>query len=236
MTRLTEAPTENHQTKEQDRTMSRFATYLTVALVVASIMAVGTGCKGKTETTSPSTATAPSTVTTVPQPAPAAETKQPPKPEGGKPGKEPPKVTIETTKGDIEVNLYPKEAPKTVERFLSLVKEGYYNDMPWHRVVPGFVIQTGQGPEKPPIPDEVNEHKHQPGALAMAKPGPRTGDPTRLGEPNSATTQFYICMCQAEHLDTEFTVFGQVEKGMDVVTKITQEDKIRRIKPVEDAP
>jgi len=145
-------------------------------------------------------------------------------------------VVIETTKGDIEVTLYPNEAPKTVERFLSLAKEGYYNDMSWHRVVPGFVIQTGQGPEKPPIPDEVNEHKHQPGALAMAKPGPRNGDPTRLSEPDSATTQFYICLCQAEHLDSEFTVFGQVEKGMDAVGKITQDDKVRRIKPVEDQP
>jgi cyclophilin family peptidyl-prolyl cis-trans isomerase len=206
--------------------------YVIIALVVACVALVG--CKGKAQTTSPPMTSPPPAVT--PAPPTPAETKQPPKAVADKPTKEPTKVVIETTKGDIEVKLYPQQAPKTVERFLTLAKEGYYNDMRWHRVVPGFVIQTGQGPDKPPIPDEVNQHKHQPGALAMAKPGPRNGDPARLSEPDSATTEFYICMCQAEYLDNEFTVFGQVEKGMDVVKKITEEDRIKRVKVIKETP
>jgi len=142
-------------------------------------------------------------------------------------------IVIKTTKGDITARLYPDEAPKTVANLLSLAKEGYYDDMVWHRVEPGFVIQVGDGPETPNIPDEVNRHKHRKGALAMAKLGSMT--PGRLSEPGSASSQFYITMCsgkQAEYLNDEYTVFGQVTEGMDVVEKITTEDKIKSIEIV----
>jgi peptidyl-prolyl cis-trans isomerase B (cyclophilin B) len=208
------------------------------AIILLGMAVALAGCQPKSAATGPAGPASQPTAQTPPPtpPEPVAEEKQPPKGEGEKPkaeGEKPKeqsdKVTIETTKGNIEVKLYPKEAPKTVERFLTLAKEGYYDDMVWHRVVPGFVVQTGQGPDRPPIPDEVNEHKHQAGSLAMAKPGPRDPNSTRLSEPDSATTEFYIAMDRAPHLDTEFAVFGQVEKGMDVVKKITQEDKIKRI-------
>lgn len=141
-----------------------------------------------------------------------------------------PRVTIKTTKGDIVAELFPAEAPKTVANFLALAREGYYDDMVWHRVEPGFVIQIGQGPERPNVRDEVNRHKHRPGALAMAKLG--SPSPGRLSLADSATTQFYITLCsaeQAEYLNDEYTVFGQVIEGMDVVRKITTADKIETI-------
>ena len=142
-------------------------------------------------------------------------------------------IVIKTTKGDITARLYPNEAPKTVANLLSLAKEGYYDDMVWHRVEPGFVIQVGEGQETPNIPDEVNRHKHRKGALAMAKLGSMT--PGRLSEPGSASSQFYITMCsgeQAEHLNDEYTVFGQVTEGMDVAEEITTEDRIKTIEIV----
>ncbi len=141
-----------------------------------------------------------------------------------------PRIAIKTTKGDIIAKLYPDEAPKTVANFLSLVNEGYYDDMVWHRVEPGFVIQTGNGPSRPSIPDEVNSHKHRGGALAMAKLG--SPSPDRLSLAGSASTQFYITMCnarRAEYLNAEYTVFGQVTEGMDVARDITTEDKIETI-------
>jgi peptidyl-prolyl cis-trans isomerase B (cyclophilin B) len=141
-----------------------------------------------------------------------------------------PRIAIKTTKGDIIAKLYPNEAPKTVANFLSLVEEGYYDDMVWHRVEPGFVIQTGNGPSRPNIPDEVNSHKHRGGALAMAKLGSPSAD--RLSLADSASTQFYITMCnarRAEHLNAEYTVFGQVIEGMDVAREITTRDKIETI-------
>ena len=219
--------------------MSRHRVCWAVALVAVWLMAMGCEKKEVAETasTAPVVATPAPVIPAATAKAPevskaASESKKPAPAEGEKSGKGTSKVIIETTKGDIEVTLFPKEAPKTVERFLTLAKEGYYNDMVWHRVVPGFVIQTGLGASKPPIPDEANEHKHRAGSLAMAKPGPRNGDPARLSEPNSATTQFYIAMDKAPHLDAEFTVFGQVEKGMEVVGKTTPEDKIKTIKIV----
>ncbi|MBM3498219.1 MAG: peptidylprolyl isomerase [Armatimonadetes bacterium] len=142
---------------------------------------------------------------------------------------------METTKGALVAELYEDAAPKTVANFLKLAKEGYYDNMVWHRVEPGFVIQAGQGPDKPTIPDEVNAHKHRRGALAMAKPG-SAGDPSRLSAPDSASTQFYVTLGEREktkHLNQEYTVFGQVTEGMEVADKITTQDKIKTIKVVE---
>lgn len=139
-------------------------------------------------------------------------------------------AVIRTNKGDIEVQLFREDAPRTVVNFATLAQEGYYDNMRWHRVESGFVIQTGQGDERPKIPDEVNRHKHAPGVLAMAKPGSRTGQ--TMSEPDGASTQFYINMRRSEeaaYLNAEYTVFGRVTSGMSVVRNITTEDKVKKI-------
>jgi peptidyl-prolyl cis-trans isomerase B (cyclophilin B) len=219
--------------------MKGWITAFTLALAGCWLLA---GCKPKEEAPTAKAAVEAPAVTqaeqpkqeeTPPEEPKSVETKTAGEPEEPKPRN--PTVEIDTTKGKIVAEVYPDAAPKTVANFLALVKEGYYDGLPWHRVASGFVIQTGLGPEKPTIPDEVNEHKHRPGALAMAKPGSRT-DPTRLSEPDSASTQFYITLCErdkARHLNDEFTVFGQVTEGMDVAGKITQQDKVTKIRVLE---
>jgi len=208
----------------------RYAHTALFLVVVGSLLVTAIlGCKPKEENTSakpPPPANAPTKVEAPPEPAateatPAETTKS-----------ANPTVEIDTTQGKIVAELYADAAPKTVANLLALAKEGYYDDMAWHRVVPGYVIQTGLGPEKPTILDEVNTHKHRPGALAMAKPGAQPGS-SRLSAPDSASTQFYIVLGDREktrHLNEEFTVFGQVTEGMDVAEKITQQDKVKTIK------
>lgn len=136
------------------------------------------------------------------------------------------KVKFITTKGSFEVVLFPKEAPKTVANFEALVKKGFYNGTTFHRVIPGFMAQGGDPLSKklPPgnpqigtggsghnIPDEFSPHlKHLTGTLAMA----------HASMPNSASSQFYICFAPAPFLDGQYTIFGQVIQGMNVVNKI----------------
>jgi peptidyl-prolyl cis-trans isomerase B (cyclophilin B) len=138
------------------------------------------------------------------------------------------KVKIETTKGAIEVELDGKAAPLTVANFLNLVKAGFYNGIPFHRVEPGFVIQAGDPTAvgRPPvgftIPDEKSPVKHTKGTIAMART-------YRGGQmvPNSGSTQFYVTLADTPHLDAiGFTAFGKVVSGMDVVQKIAVGDKI----------
>ena len=206
--------------------MRYWHTAMVIAVVGSLLVMAILGCKPPEQNTSakaPPPANAPTKVEAPPEPAPTEATPE---------ATANPTIEIDTTKGKIVAELYQDAAPKTVANFLKLAKAGYYNGLPFHRVEPGFVIQTGLGPEKPTIPDEVNDHKHRPGALAMAKPGSRS-DPARLSEPDSASTQFYITLCsreQAAHLNAEFTVFGQVREGMDVAKRITQQDKITKIR------
>lgn len=127
------------------------------------------------------------------------------------------KVRFETTKGAFTVVLFPKEAPKTVANFETLVKKGFYNGVKFHRVIPGFVAQggdpkgTGEGGPGYTIPDELNNTlKHVRGSLAMAK----------TMAPNSAGSQFYVAFAPIPHLDGKYTVFGQVISGMEVVDKL----------------
>jgi peptidyl-prolyl cis-trans isomerase A (cyclophilin A) len=133
-------------------------------------------------------------------------------------------VLMETTMGNIKIELYPEKAPKTVENFLTYVKEGFFTDTIFHRVIPGFMIQGGgfnknldlkQG--KPPIPlESQNGLKNARGAIAMA----------RTGDPNSATSQFFINVKDNPNLDypkpdgNGYAVFGKVLEGMDVADKI----------------
>ena len=129
-----------------------------------------------------------------------------------------PIVVMETNHGPIEIELYWKESPKLAENFLRLVNNGFYNDLTFHRIVPGFVIQggdpegTGSGGPGYKLPDEPTVKKHERGAIAMA----------RSAEGNSGS-QFYVCLSteKTAHLDQMgFTVFAHVTAGMDVVDKI----------------
>jgi peptidyl-prolyl cis-trans isomerase B (cyclophilin B) len=134
-------------------------------------------------------------------------------------------ATLLTSKGTIELSLDPKAAPITVNSFVFLAREKYYDGLTFHRVEPNFVIQggdpSGDGTGGPgyTIPDEENSLKHVDGALAMAK----------SRAPNSAGSQFYITLGAQPDLDGNYTVFGAVTSGLDVVKKIVVGDTITTI-------
>jgi cyclophilin family peptidyl-prolyl cis-trans isomerase len=134
-----------------------------------------------------------------------------------------PLIKITTDKGEMYLEMFPDVAPKHVESMLKLIKDGYYNDLTFHRVVPGFVIQggcpkgNGTGGPGYTLPAEFNNRKHLKGTLAMA----------RTSDPNSAGSQFYICLDAIPHLDNQYTVFGQIVKGHEVPEKVKQGDKMQ---------
>jgi len=135
-------------------------------------------------------------------------------------------VDIKTTKGDIEVALYPDLMPITVDNFIQLVKKNFYNGLTFHRVE-NWVIQggdpngNGTGGSDKTIKLETNSNlKNVRGAIAMA----------RSTEPDSASSQFYILKTDASWLDNDYAVFGKVLSGMDVVDKIAIGDKMTEIK------
>lgn len=132
-------------------------------------------------------------------------------------------VTIRMENGkEIKIELYPDVAPVTVENFVSLVKDGFYDGLIFHRVIPGFMIQggcpqgTGMGGPGHTIKGEFaangvkNDLKHTRGVISMA----------RSGNPNSAGSQFFIMHADAPHLDGQYAAFGKVVEGMDVVDEI----------------
>ena len=137
---------------------------------------------------------------------------------------------IHMDKGDIVIELFEKEAPGTVANFEKLITEGFYDNLIFHRVIPGFVAQggcplgTGVGGPGYTTKDELigNPHKHERGALSMAHRGPNTGG-----------SQFFIVFEPQPHLDGVHTVFGQVIEGMDVVDKIEQGDRMLKVEVVE---
>jgi cyclophilin family peptidyl-prolyl cis-trans isomerase len=134
-------------------------------------------------------------------------------------------VVINSSEGVIKFKLYPQDAPTTVSRFVELVKKGFYNGLSFHRVVPGFVVQTGDplgngtGGSGEKLKAEFNDRHHIEGTVAMA----------RAQDPNSADSQFYISLGTLPHLDHNYTVFGQVVEGMDVVRKIKVGDKMTSV-------
>src|ERR671914_188363 len=139
-------------------------------------------------------------------------------------------ATLHTSEGDVEVELYPEDAPKTVENFTKLASEGFYDGLIFHRVIPDFMIQggcplgTGTGGPGYTFEDEINEHKVERGALAMANAGPDTNG-----------SQFFIVTTDAAPwLDGKHTVFGQVESGMDAVDAIEGLPTGAGDRPVED--
>lgn len=140
---------------------------------------------------------------------------------------------VETQRGTIVFELFPDEAPMTVANFVKLVNEGFYNQntMKFHRVVPGFVVQTGDptgtgaGGSKDRIPLEVkNRLSHDTkGVVAMAR-GP---------SPNSATSQFYFTLAPQKTLDAKYAIFGRVVSGLDVLDKIEKNDRVYGVKLVD---
>lgn len=140
---------------------------------------------------------------------------------------------IVTDKGTIRLRFFPEDAPITVDNFAKLANTKFYDGQRWHRFEPGFVIQAGDpnsrnddpnddgyGGPGYTIPPEFNQRKHVLGTLAMA----------RSEDPNSAGSQFYITLGEAPFLDGQYTVFGQVSDGIEVVKKIRVGDRIKRIR------
>ncbi len=138
-------------------------------------------------------------------------------------------AVLNTNQGAIELELYPGEAPKTVENFTKLAADGFYDGLTFHRVIPDFMIQagcplgTGSGGPGYEFEDEFNEHKVDRGALAMANAGPNTNG-----------SQFFIVTAEAAPwLDGKHTVFGRVTSGQDVVDRISMVARDARDQPLE---
>jgi len=134
-------------------------------------------------------------------------------------------LIIETTKGRVVIALRPDLAPKHVERIKTLAREGFYDGIVFHRVIDGFMAQTGcpkgtgtGGSEYPNLPAEFNAEPHVRGVCSMA----------RSSAPNSANSQFFIVFDDARFLDKQYTAWGKVTEGMENV------DKIKRGEPVRD--
>lgn len=148
-----------------------------------------------------------------------------------------PHVLIKTKFGEIEVVLFPDLAPKHVESFLKLVNSGFYNGTIFHRIIPGFMIQGGDPLTKDPanrsrygtggpgytLPAEFNRVAHEKGILSAA----------RTADPNSAGSQFFIMVDKAPHLDEQYTVFGEVVKGIEVVDTIVNQPRDMKDNPLE---
>jgi peptidylprolyl isomerase len=135
-------------------------------------------------------------------------------------------IVIDTTKGRVVIKLRPDIAPKHAERIKLLARDGYYNNVPFHRVIEGFMAQTGDGKnfngtggsKYPNLPSEFSSVPFKRGIVGMA----------RTSDPNSANSQFFIMFNDGPSLNGQYTVIGEVVAGMDVV------DKLKRGEPVAD--
>jgi len=160
-------------------------------------------------------------------------------PAGKEEGVKGPKAILKTKFGDMEIVFFPDKAPKHVENFITLAKSGFFNGTIFHRVIPGFMIQGGdpntKDPNKPEtygqggpshrLKAEFNDIPHRRGILSMA----------RTNDPNSAGSQFFIVVKDSTFLDGQYTVFGEVVKGMDVADKIVNLPRNTRDLPTERA-
>jgi peptidyl-prolyl cis-trans isomerase B (cyclophilin B) len=152
-------------------------------------------------------------------------------------GKQAPHVLLKTKFGEMEIVLFPDLAPKHVESFLKLANSGFYNGTIFHRILPGFMIQGGDPLTKDPanrnkygtggpgytVPAEFSKVVHEKGILSAA----------RTQDPNSAGSQFFIMVAKAPHLDGQYTVFGEVVKGVEVAETIVNQPRDLRDNPVE---
>jgi peptidyl-prolyl cis-trans isomerase B (cyclophilin B) len=136
------------------------------------------------------------------------------------------RAKIETDKGFIELDLYPEHAPKTVNNFVSLARDGFYDELTFHRVIGNFMIQggdptgTGRGGPGYRFEDETsgNPLRHETGVISMANAGPNTNG-----------SQFFITHSPQSHLDGRHTVFGKVTRGQDVVDAIREGDRMLKV-------
>jgi peptidyl-prolyl cis-trans isomerase B (cyclophilin B) len=141
-------------------------------------------------------------------------------------------IELDTTLGKILLDLYPDIAPGHVANILALTKIGFYDGIIFHRVIPGFMAQVGcpegQGTGGPgyTIKQEFNNTPHEPGTLSMA----------RTNDPNSAGSQFFICLARVPHLDKQYTVFGKTadKASLDVVLKIGAVQTGAQDRPVKE--
>jgi len=139
-------------------------------------------------------------------------------------------ATLETSRGTIVVDLFAKEAPKTVNNFVFLARDGFYDGTVFHRVIDNFMIQggdptgTGRGGPGYKFEDEFkgNPHKHKIGTLSMANAGP-----------GSNGSQFFITHIATNWLDGKHTIFGEVRSGQDVVNAVKQGDTLKSVKITE---
>jgi cyclophilin family peptidyl-prolyl cis-trans isomerase len=140
-------------------------------------------------------------------------------------------ATMTTNHGEIEFELFDEDAPKTVDNFRKLARDGFYDGLTFHRIISDFMIQggcpqgTGMGGPGYTFDDEINQHKVVRGALAMANAGPNT----------NGSQFFIVTVGQAPWLDGKHTVFGRVTNGMDVVDKLESLPTDGRDRPREDA-
>jgi len=145
------------------------------------------------------------------------------------------KAIIHTQFGDIHISFYSEVAPNHVDNFISLAKSGFYNGTIFHRVIPDFMIQGGDPNSKSKdrtkhgmggpgyyLKAEFNSYPHRRGVLSMA----------RSSHPDSAGSQFFICITDQRRLDHSYTVFGKVEKGMSVADKIVSQKRDARDNPI----
>lgn len=141
-----------------------------------------------------------------------------------------PQVSMKTDKGEMILELFASDAPKTVQNFLDLTNKGFYNGLSFHRVISDFMIQggcpngSGTGGPGYKIDCEINPNKHQRGSLSMAHAGKNTGG-----------SQFFICHSPQSHLDGVHTVFGRVVQGVEVVDAIRQGDRMLEVRQLATA-
>ncbi|MDQ6995306.1 MAG: peptidylprolyl isomerase [Mariprofundaceae bacterium] len=134
-------------------------------------------------------------------------------------------IKITTKYGDMILELYPDTAPNTVANFKALTGKGFYDGLTFHRVIAGFMAQggdpdgTGMGGPGYKVKAEFNARHHERGTLAMA----------RSQDPDSAGSQFYICFAPAPHLDGQYTIFGKITEGLDVLDQIKQGDLMEKV-------
>src|SRR4030065_2617748 len=146
------------------------------------------------------------------------------------------RAVIETKFGNIELKFFPDVAPNHVNNFIELAKKEFYNGTTFHRVIPGFMIQGGDPNSKNPdkskhgmggpgytIKAEFNNKPHKRGTLSMA----------RAQQPDSAGSQFFICVADSAFLDKKYSVFGKVVSGMDVADKIVNQRRDQKDNPME---
>jgi peptidyl-prolyl cis-trans isomerase B (cyclophilin B) len=145
-------------------------------------------------------------------------------------------AVIETKFGNLELKFFPDVAPNHVKNFIDLAKKGFYDGTIFHRVIPGFMIQGGDPNTKNSdrskhgmggpgytVKAEFNDKPHKRGTLSMA----------RAADPNSAGSQFFICVAPASFLDKQYTVFGEVVSGMEAADKIVSAPRDKRDNPSE---